>query len=242
MALRLFLTLFILLFPNLAFANYAIFNGSTSFATVPTKSDMVNDPLIFYIEIKPTALSSTLGHDQCLFTKLNTAGATYELCIESADDKIHFRTNVGGAGGVNIVDNSAITANTHYHVSVHINGSLGVTMYVNSTTAESSTGTSGALDVTGAGDLKLGGRASGNRNFQGEYYMFRMWNLETASISVPALMSGFGQASGKIHEIGFFDGEGTGLYNTGTEDLDGTVSDVEWIVRRYSYVIPEEDN
>lgn len=242
MVLRFLLITLLLLFPKVALANYAIFNGTTTFATVPNKSDMVNDPLIFYIEVKPTALSSSLGHNQCLFTKLNTAGATYELCIESADDKFHFRTNVGGAGGVNIVDDTAITANTHYHVSVHINGSLGVTMYVNSTTAEASTGTSAAFDVTGAGDLKLGGRASADRNFQGEYYMFRMWNLETASISVPALMSGFGQASGKIHEIGFFDGEGTGLYNTGTEDSDGTVSDVEWIVRQYSYVIPEEDN
>lgn len=242
MALRIALFIFLLLCPLSAWANYTEFNGSTDYGTAPTDANMSSVPLIFYVEVKPTVLSSTLGHDQVLFSKLNASGSTYELSIDSADDKIHFRTNIGGAGGVNIVDDAAITANTHYHVIVVINGSRGCTMYVNSTTAEASTGTSAALDVTGAGDLRLGGIGSGDQNFQGYYYMFRMWNLEVASISIPATITGFGQASGKIHEFGFLEDDGDDLYNTADIDHDGTLFGGTRHVRQFNYEIPEEHN
>lgn len=248
MVARYILITLLLLFAKTSHANYAELNGSTQYATVSTKTDMSVVPLIFYAEFEPTSLSSTLGHDQAIFTKLNTAGATYELAIDSADDKIHFRTNIGGAGGVNIVSNSAINANTRYRVVVDLNGSLGVTMYVNSTTAETSTGTSAALDTAGAGAFTLGGRGSGNKNFKGYMYMVRMNNVGFIQVNIASFIMGFHHNVAKIHEFGFFDGEGDKLYNTGFANTyphtyDGTwPNGVTWHVKEYTWEIPTEHN
>lgn len=241
MVRRLILFFIITFIPQIAFANYAEFNGTTSYATAPTATNMSTVPLEFYIEVKPTALSSTLGHNQVLFTKLNSTGATYELTIDSADDKIHFRTNVGGSGGVNIVDNTAITANQRYSILVYIDGSLGCSMYINSVTAEASTGTSAALNTTGASDLSFGGRGSGDRNFQGNIYMFRINSIDISSIHVDSAIIGALQLNGMLYEYSFFDGEGSLLRETWSAN-DGQVFNVTWHINTYNYVIPEEHN
>lgn len=242
MVLRLIFFLFLFFCPLNAWANYTEFNGSTDYGTTATNTDMSVVPLIFYVEVQPTSLSSTLGHDQVIFTKLNTAGSTYELAIDSADDKIHFRTNLGGSGGVNIVDNTAITANTHYHIIIYIDASLNCSMYINSTTAEASTGTSSALDVTGAGALRFGGRDSGNKNFKGNFYMFRINTTSISQYVLASAITGYRQLNGEIHEFGFFEDEGTPLYDTVNSANDGTMSGGTRHVRQFNYTIPEEHN
>lgn len=239
---RLILFFLIAFIPQTAFANYAEFNGSTSYASIPTDTAMSVVPLVFYAQIKPTSLSSSLGDDQVIFSKLNTAGATYELTIDAADDKIHFRTNVGGSGGVNIVDNTAITVNNFYHILVYIDGSRNVSMYVNSTTAEASTGTSSALDTTGAGNLMFGGRGEGDGNFQGNFYMFRINAISISQIVLASAMTGLKQGNGLIHEISFWEDEGNYLYNTQNATYDGTTSNITHHVRYINYEIPEEHN
>lgn len=242
MVLRLLFLIFVIFLPTISEANYAEFNGTSSYARATYVSNMTTLPLVIYVEAKPTSLSSTLGHDQVIYSIDNSSGATYELSIDSADDKIHFRTNIGGSGGVNIVDDVAITSNEYYHILIYIDSSRNCSMYVNSTTPESSTGTSSVLDTTGSSYLKFAGRSSGDKNFKGNLYMFRINNIAISSIVLNSAMVGGLQLNGMLYEYSFFDGEGTTLRDTWSSANDGETFDVTWHVPIYSYVIPTEDN